>query len=228
MQETTSSDIIEKILTYNNIQKFSITNFPKNPLLQDRQENDTKANEQIKKALQLREDLSMPFWDAIMLTFFSNPDYSKTLLNNVKFHNANIEIKTFSFNEFEPLKNLVEKAEINYAFVSKVILAEGTAMHVPMLDLHCPNNAYNLALAIDVINSIYNYPGFLLESGDSYHFYGQHLFTEKEMKTFLGLALQYSPVIDKMWIAHQLREQCCALRISAKHNIVPFLVHEFN
>ncbi len=58
--------------------------------------------------------------------------------------------------------------------------------------------------------------GFLLQSGESYHFYGKGLLDDRALVRFLGQALLLAPVIDRAWIAHQLIEGASALRISKK------------
>ena len=59
-------------------------------------------------------------------------------------------------------------------------------------------------------------PGALLSSGKSYHFYGANLLTDEDLRIFLGRALLFAPITDKTWIAHQLIEGSCALRISSR------------
>jgi hypothetical protein len=39
-----------------------------------------------------------------------------------------------------------------------------------------------------------------------------------ELIDFLARALMYSPIIDRAYIAHQLLEKRCSLRISGKEN----------
>jgi len=58
--------------------------------------------------------------------------------------------------------------------------------------------------------------GFIVETDRSYHFYGAELLTGQEWSQFLGRALQFSPIVDRAWIAHQLIDLSCNLRIAPR------------
>ncbi len=106
------------------------------------------------------------------------------------------------------------------------LLGRGRA-HIPMVDFHCPATAENRELAIRACSLIDRAGGYLLESGHSYHFYGKSLLKPDEFPAFLGRMLLLSPIVDRAWIAHQLIEGACPLRISATGTIAePFLSAE--
>ena len=211
------------------IKSFEIIEFPNSPILQNRFEFDDNEKKQFMNALELREKYFLSFWDALILTFFSNETYSQRLLENVKMHNELIKILNFNSKELKHAISLINSDNgKNYALTSRVVNIHNEVLHIPMLDFHCPNNNVNLKLVEDVMKNIDNNEGFILESGDSYHYYGLKLLSPDNMIKFLGTSLQYSPIIDKTWIAHQLRELKCALRVSKKHNIKPKLIKRLN
>ncbi len=223
-----STDILDIIFKVNDIREFSLLEFPSNPMLQNRTEKDKLSEAQVKMALKIRKQLTLPFWESVCLTFFSRETYSPALLKSILFHNENLKAKKLDIGKWPDEKKRISTLKANCAVLSEVVTAKGKKMHIPMLDFHCPNNKFNEKLACEVIRNIYTGKGYLLESGDSYHFYGEKLLTKNQLIMFLGKALQYSPIIDKMWLAHQLRELKCALRVSKKHNVFPFLVQSIN
>jgi hypothetical protein len=212
--------------SFNNINYFNLIEYSINPVLQKRTQIGDLEQKQIDKALEIRKEYSLPFWESLILTFFSNEHYSFQLLNNIMFHNENFLVNKLPIQKINDLEKIIEHNIGNkyYAFSSNLEAESGEIFHLPMLDFHCPNNSINLKLVKDVISIISNESGYIIESGDSYHYYGSKLLKESELITFLGKALQYSPIIDKTWIAHQLQEKNCVLRISKKHDKYPFLV----
>jgi hypothetical protein len=84
------------------------------------------------------------------------------------------------------------------------------------LDFHCPSSAPNLELVAEALRLLDIGAGFILESGKSYHFYGRRLITDSERISFLSRALLLAPIVDRSWIAHQLLEGACGLRISRR------------
>ena len=110
---------------------------------------------------------------------------------------------------------------------SDVKLLSRERAHIPMVDFRCPATGKNRELAIRACSLIDQAGGYLLESGHSYHFYGKSLLKPDEFLAFLGRILLLSPIVDRAWIAHQLIEGACGLRISpAVTNAEPFLSAE--
>jgi hypothetical protein len=107
---------------------------------------------------------------------------------------------------------------------SKVRLKDRTVAHLPMLDFRLRSSPSHHLPASQLAQWLL--PGScLIDSGSSYHVYGRQLMSDSDLASFLGRALQFSPLVDRRWIAHQLREGCCALRIGrgAGHNFPPTL-----
>jgi len=111
---------------------------------------------------------------------------------------------------------------------SAVALSSGPSMHIPLIDFHCPFGRENEELSACASKLLDPKGGYLLSSGQSYHFYGKSLLNEDELPAFLGRALLLSPIVDRSWVAHQLIEGACGLRISARlpNGDVPRLVRE--
>src|SRR5262249_21914021 len=99
---------------------------------------------------------------------------------------------------------------------SRVEVKTGELRHIPMIDFHCPATGDNNELVLAAIDTLEVGPGFLIESGKSYHFLGLELLSENALPQFLGKLLLLSPTIDRAWVAHQLIESACALRVSPR------------
>ena len=217
-------DIIEELLAQcPGIQSIRVTEFPSQGSLQDKLKFTDAEAKQVRRALAIRELIDLPFWDALHLTSFSNEHFSSRFLRQAKSHNQHPSPQTLRASRAALEGYLETKAGRNVALCSRVNLSTGEERHIPLLDFHCPNNRANAKLAASVVQEL-EVSGYLLESGDSYHFYGNKLLRHDEFIRFLGLALQYAPIVDRAWIAHQLRELMAALRITSKEGVTPFLV----
>jgi hypothetical protein len=191
------------------------------PLAQERLMIDGASSEIVSKALQLREAYHTPFWDAALLSCLGRGQAATAVLNQARFHNCatrrtvHIDATRWCAPEWMRLLSEVADGEM-LVFSSRVVLHDEEIRHIPMLDFHCPVSPENEDLAGSIIDLLDTSGGFLLNSGDSYHFYGKALFDEKMLVGFLARALLLAPIIDRAWIAHQLIERACGLRISRK------------
>jgi hypothetical protein len=190
------------------------------PLAQTRLAGDDLSNQILTQGLELRASRGTPFWDAVLISCFGRGRASLPVLKQAQFHNSSrrdiqVEADRWNAHQWTQLLNEVASGRM-LVFSSRVILRNGEIRHIPMLDFHCPATAKNEELAELAAGLLDTGGGFLLESGDSYHFYGRALFDEEALVSFLGRALLLAPVIDRAWIAHQLIERVCGLRISKK------------
>lgn len=206
------------------IDKFLFHYFPKQKLLQERIEFENIENIQFKEALSIRDKYNLPFWDSIMLTYFGKKVVSSRILECALLHN---EIKNEYFtSDINWITEVLQKEnEVpNIAFNSKVKLKAGIYKHLPLIDFHIPTSSENLDTVIKVIKLLGFSKGYIMESGESYHFIGTELMDNDQLLTMLSRALLFSPIIDRAWIAHQLLERSSSLRIGFKHRILPQLI----
>lgn len=190
------------------------------PLLQEDRTFGSEA-EVVDRALSLRATSGLPFWDAVMLLS------SATELVPVEVFKAALRHNRPQDNRFQSidttrldtdsirLLGASMKSDRLLALQSRVLLRDGTVEHIPMLDFHVQASDRSLSVVEAVLRSL-GLSGFVLNSGKSYHFYGDELIGETRLTAFLGKALLFSPIVDRAWIAHQLIESACALRISAR------------
>src|SRR5579862_5673165 len=97
---------------------------------------------------------------------------------------------------------------------SIVETTSGDSRHIPMMDLKCDVSRFNQGAVASLFKSIGELHGALLQSGQSYHYYGARLADEKQWRIFLGQCLLFSPVVDSRYIGHRLIDGYCVLRVS--------------
>lgn len=191
------------------------------PLVQERLDSIDQYKAIIEGGLSLRAKYRLPFWDGALLSCFGGPNPPLDLLRAASYHNPStthlrvLERDDVSVDVLHALAEDVSTAHL-LAVSSLVENQDGSICHIPMLDFHCPASPENLGLVKCVGSQLSVGGGFILESGESYHFYGLRLLKAEELAAFLGRALLYAPIVDKCWVAHQLIESACALRISSR------------
>jgi hypothetical protein len=171
------------------------------------------------EALDLRSATGFPFWDCLLQRIAIKAVQADTLLHMAQRHNSQspsieaIQRNDVTISTFESVMGRLEPGQM-LAASSRVERAGKEDMHIPMLDFHCSVSAENdqrvrfIAIALGL-------HGYIVHSGQSYHFYGSGLIATEELVTLLSSALLFSPIIDRAWIAHQIIERACGLRISS-------------
>lgn len=108
---------------------------------------------------------------------------------------------------------------------SKVLLEDGRHAHIQMMDFDLPKTEQNVNLVIERLKNVDVCSGWVLESGDSYHFYGPKLLSENEWVDFMGDCLLTSivhskkniqQIADSRYIGHSLKRGGNALRITTR------------
>ena len=112
---------------------------------------------------------------------------------------------------------------------SKVKLKDGRLAHLPMIDFKCSPTRQNIELAKEAFQKIGQTDGVLLNSGNSFHYYGQTLMDETEWRNFLGHCLLLSDFIDTRYVGHALINNECRLRLSTAplNPFIPTVVQVF-
>jgi hypothetical protein len=186
----------------------------------------------VPEALELRGRYGIPFWMSIMFVAQkTHVQIPKSVIRAANFHRSmpmrKIELKVDS-SLSQNLRDVGQSLEGGRVLVLRSCVrmrADDEILHIPMLDFRLSSSDESHRTVMSVIREV-GIPGALLNSGQSYHFYGFELMTTRQLHAFLGRALLFTPLIDYRWIAHQLIESTCALRISqgASGQIMPQLV----
>jgi len=206
------------------ITAFTCHHYPRQMMVQNQFDEWTEAEQQMFDfAVQMREQYHLPFWDGIMLSSFDNPQFSERVIMQALRHNPVPELITLSVSNLSSLGHMPLD---NFALCSKVILSDVGSLHLPMLDFHISASKVNSLVAADVCGILGLGHGWLISSGESYHFIGSKPMLWEELQIKLLQAMLFTPIIDKAWLSHQLREQCCSLRIGLKNGIMPKVYKE--
>ena len=226
----TTVEVIQKIVKENSsIQWINIHSYPDGPQLQERVKFNRIEEFHYSNALKLRKSYNVPFWDALMLSFYNKKEFSVEILENVLNSHSKKGLQLVSRNDIlhNKLLNLACSDE-NYAINSKVIVEENRIKHFLLLDFHIPENDKNQKVVEAILRILKVKSGFLLKSGKSYHFFGTELISTSTLTKFLGKCLFFTPIIDKTWIAHQLIERSCSIRFTRKNNLFPTVIEQID
>ena len=222
METRTSKDIICSLLALHpDIDLVTLFEPPAAPSIQDRLKSNSVTSTLVASGLKIRSELGLPFWDSLLVSCFGVGAAAVPVVEKALFHNLSQGRTTpllASSWSTSAVDDAIEKLAIGtmLVFSSRVKLQSGTCKHIPLLDFHVPTAPQNQELVVFIANSLDSRGGYILNSGKSYHFYGKSLLEEDQLPVFLGKALLFCPFIDRAWVAHQLIEGACGLRISQK------------
>jgi hypothetical protein len=222
----TSIDIITQLINHDlAIEAITLLQFPTTPLLQERLPINGNAERSVAHALNLRSMYNIPFWDGLMNAQFQDSAFTPALLKEALHHNKVLSQVTVKRADLYRLKEFSGLVSENYGINSRVYYKNGQTRHIVLLDFHLPKQPENIVCAESVLKLL-GLKGYLLETNKSYHFIGDSTISEHDLKIVLYRALLFSPIIDKNWIAHQLLEGSCTLRITAKDGSLPQVISE--
>jgi len=188
------------------------------PLLQQRLALTQEEVVILDKAIAVRSETGLPFWDTLLLSCFDEQRDCTRLLAEAKFHQshrASMQRITRADVLSGQLTRLAgeELQGVNWSFSSSVEMSDGRFVHFPLLDFHCPETPNNDGLVAAVCKQLFRSSVFVFVSGESYHAVGTGLLDEAGLRGFLIESLFFSPIIDRAYVTHQLLESTCALRL---------------
>lgn len=109
----------------------------------------------------------------------------------------------------------------NLGITSMVWLDDSKIKHIPMIDFKCSYSAENLQKVGKTLLALGQRSGFILESGQSYHYYGIELLNVRSWIDFMEQCKNYE-IIGKIWPDFQLDDGYATLRI-ATSSAKPYL-----
>lgn len=218
-----SLDVLNEIVSNNSeIDLLTFSKYSQRTLIQNEIELNKINNDFLSVALDIRRKYRLPFWDSLMLSFFDMENVPTEYLTSALVHNKNSEkIKTRNIEDIRQL--LKRKPQESLSFNSEINFKNKTVKHLFLLDFHIYPSINNLKIVSDII-CIMNMHGFLLNSGESYHFISDSFIELESLINLLAKSLLFAPIVDRAWIAHQILERSCSLRVGEKHGIMPTVI----
>jgi hypothetical protein len=98
--------------------------------------------------------------------------------------------------------------------LSKVRLRSGGTAHVAMLDFVGSVSDETPRLLLAIAKRLLPEGGFLLRSDRSFHLLGRTLVSSRRRSRLHADSLFYCPLVDRMYLAHQVRRGVSSLRVS--------------
>lgn len=189
--------------------------------MQARLADPSGADELITRSVELFSKMRIPFWDAVLLSLANEPPgVRRDVLKAAQFHQSVDQQESVQTVQVSNLtESSIKRQALDtpvgqlLALQSLVDLCDGESAHVPMLDFRVEPTDANLTLIEEVMGTL-GMCGWICESGRSFHFYGDTLISSDGLSSFLGRSLLFMPLVDPRWVAHQLMEGQCSLRIS--------------
>ena len=205
-----------------------VTRYASPPLLQQRVPITSYEEGIIELALEIREQSKIPFWEAIFAACLKTNSYSEALLEATIFQNSLSELVECSRQDVldGKLHSILAKEPKNIGLASLVRLETGEVRHFNMIDFHCDVSEANTNLVTSICHKLMPTGFIVLNSGDSYHACSTSPCTPRKRIEVLGTAILFAPIVDTIYIAHQLRQEYSSLRLSrgGKMKQVPIVV----
>jgi hypothetical protein len=219
-------EIIKNIIHSNiEVKNIYLHYFPTPKGIEDRVKFGTIERQQFNNAIQIKEAAKISFWESLMLSFFNREHFSEDILHQMLNHHTRRD--KFPVGREEVLDGYLEQyrdLNDNVAINSKVQMNDGKIKHLVLLDFHIPATPLNQKVVESVLYSFNLSNGYLLKSGKSYHYVSNFVVSKIRLNQILNRSLFYSPIIDKYWVAHQLMDKSCSIRITRKDDILPILI----
>jgi hypothetical protein len=156
-------------------------------------------------------------WHQILGSMTEQGEAPSTLLAAALFHRPlGDAVAVLDVEKLTPLAvgRLIRTAAAEESVVlSSVVATSPSARHMCMLDFAVPPSTEGLELARETASSL-RLNGMLVNSGRSYHFYGDRLLNTSKWRELLLRASLLAPIVDGRWITHQLLQGYAGLRVS--------------
>lgn len=213
------------------IDSFSFIEYAPPPLIQDR--NACISHKLLEETLELRCETGLPFWDCLMSKSLSTQTDFSFVAEEALFRNSaygkTIFIQREKLRDELP-KLCSESNDSNFAMAvcSKVKLVDGSYAQIPLFDLQCRPEHCDLSIVHTTAERILDGSYYIVSSGKSFHLYFRELLDEVSWRNTMYRSLLLHPIIDTRYIAHQLLDGECKLRLTpASYKATQPVVLEF-
>jgi hypothetical protein len=225
MRDAGLTAFLPDMLRRNAIEQVELRAVERAPSLQRRSPS-PELNALIEEARSAYKDTRVPFWNELMRLAGSAPRaVRREIFAQALYHRDESEGQVDTWRQTEQFLADLEHGKYEslpgrliIAITSRVRVQErGSHLHIPMIDFRLASSPANDELAIELLEAL-GTPGYLVDSGHSYHFYGAAPIHTEELWRFLGRTQLMSHYADQRWIGHQLISGKAALRISSSRD----------
>jgi hypothetical protein len=222
MRDKGPGTFLPDMLRRNGIEQVELRTVERAPSLQ-RRSTSSQLDALVEQARVAYKDSRVPFWDELMRLAESAPSpVRREIFAQALYHRDETEGQVDTWRAVEDFLSDLERGKYELlpgrlivALTSRVRVREGSLeLHIPMVDFRLDSSPANDELAMELLQAL-GAPGYLVDSGRSYHFYGQAPVYRDDFWHFLGRAQLMSHYADQRWIGHQLMSGKAALRISS-------------
>lgn len=225
MRDAGLTAFLPDMLRRNAIEQVELRSVERAPSLQ-RRSSSPELNVLIDAARAAYKDTRVPFWNELMRLAESAPQVvRREIFTEALYHRDETEGQIDSWCGTEQFLTDLTKGKYEslpqrmiIAITSRVrVQQRRTHLHIPMIDFRLKSSPANDELAVELLKAL-DMPGYLVDSGRSYHFYGEVAISAEEFWRFLGRTQLMSHYADQRWIGHQLISGKAALRISSSQD----------
>lgn len=206
---------------FGNISEITFASYSKQPGLSSRLSRYLEMGDEqfLAELTQASSTINAPLWSIFPHLALKNRKHVDFFVDNglTHFHGLKAERYTVLAEDLRTngiggvTKHL--PSEHGLSVCSDIKLTNGARMHMPMMDFSIAPSDASQQLLLTILGKVGQEKGILVNSGNSYHFYGCALMKEDEWRAFLGQSLLLSPITDSRYIAHRLVDGYCSLRI---------------
>lgn len=222
MRDRGLTAFLPDMLRRNGIEQVEVRTVERAPSLQ-RRPHSSQLDALTEQAREAYKASRVTFWDELMRLAESAPStVRREIFAQALYHRDETEGQVDTWCAAEQFLGDLEQGKYE-ALPGRLIIAltsrvrvQGTdlEMHIPMVDFRLDSGPANDELATELLQAL-GTRGYLVDSGNSYHFYGEVAIHRDEFWRFLGRAQLMSHFADQRWIGHQLISGKAALRISS-------------
>lgn len=212
----TAPQVVGHVLASNAVDTIRTFEYSDAPPIQDALPRGPTRDETVRRASSLADSIGVSFREALLILLLKSGPEPNILRAVMRHNQPRLQTVHIGPDPVADLEALVagRAAGRHVAIASEVQIGDRTA-HIAMLDFRVPaGTEIGSRLAMEVLDALKAPPGSLLASGASFHFLSSLLVSSRELWTIVGKSLLFSPLIDQGWVAHQMIEGVCALRIS--------------
>ena len=222
MRDMGLAAFLPAMLRCNGIKQVELRAVERAPSLQ-RRSSSAQLDALVEQARAAYRASRVTFWEELMrLAESASPNLRREIFAQALYHRDESEGQIDTWTELEQFLDDLEHGKYDslpgrsiVALTSRVqVQKTDLELHIPMVDFRLDSDPANDELATELLK-VLGEPGYLVDSGRSYHFYGQTLVTHEDFYRFLGRAQLMSHYADQRWIGHQLISGKAALRISS-------------